>query len=222
MKKKKNEKKEQMTEEKLSALIDEKLEKHGAKLSKEEIKQQREALREIFVNGKPPRDAMGISVEFMNVLYTLAYNSYNGGKYEEANQIFRMLDLLEPGIPRYILGLAATYHKMENYDKAIESYFSLSVIEPDSPIAFYHIADCYEKLEMPTGVMMALGGAITRCGEDQKYAKLKGRCYVMRNKYLKEMGQEEHSLVSDEEKEEGKVDIFKQLQDEAVEKLEST
>lgn len=216
------EKKTEMTEETLNALIDEKLKKHGKKLSEEEIEMQRVALREVFIEGKPPREAMEISVEFLNILYSIAYNSYNAGKYEEANQIFRMLDLLDPAIPRYILGLAATYHQIKDYDKAIAAYFSLTIIEPNSPIGFYHIADCYEKLEMPTGVMMALSGAITRCGEEQKYAKLKGRCYVMRNQYLKKLGHEEHSLLSDEEKEEGKVEIFQLLQDEAVEKLEST
>jgi type III secretion system low calcium response chaperone LcrH/SycD len=216
------EKQPEITEQHIKDMIDEKLKRFSDKLSEEEMEMEREALKKVIIDGQVPREAMGISKDFMSLLYTFAFNSYNAGQYKEANQIFQMLNVLDPGVPRYLLGLAATYHKMKEYTTAIETYFTLSMIEMDSPIALFHIADCYEKLDMPVGVLMALGGAITRCGDEQKYAQLKGRCYAMRGKCKKDLGiEEEPALAEGETSQEGEGSIFSQLQEEAKQELDS-
>ena len=207
-------------EETMENLIEEKLEQFKGKLNKEEVEMQREALKEVYLKGRPPRHAMGISPEFMNILYSFAYNAYNGGKYEDAHNTFSMLNFLEPLTPKYLHGLAASLHKMKKYNEAVETYFTLAMVEGESPIPYFHIADCYEKLENPGGILIGLGGAITRCGEEMKYAKIKQKCYTMMSKTKKEMGLEDNTPVMETKEQEE--DIFKQLKDEAGSGLEAS
>ncbi len=224
--KNKSENKAQQKQKVVEDLIDEKLKQFKGKLNEEELEMQREALKEVFVKGRPPRHAMGISPEFMNLLYTFAYNAYNAGRYKDANNTFSMLNFLEPLTPKYLHGLAATHHKLKEYEKAVELYFTLAMVEEESPVPYFHIADCYEKLGNQGGILIGLGGAISRCGEESKYSAIKQRCYVMMSKTKKDMGIEDDTPVMDSDSagaEEGKGrGIFEQLQDEAGGGLEAT
>ncbi|CCB92071.1 type III secretion specific chlamydia chaperone 2 [Waddlia chondrophila 2032/99] len=203
-----------LTEEMVENFIDEKLEQFKGKLNQEELEMQRQALKEVFIKGRPPRHAMGISPDFMNVLYAFAYNAYNAGKYEDAHNTFKMLNFLEPLTPKYLHGLAASLHKMKKYNEAVEMYFTLAMVEEESPVPYFHIADCYEKLGNPGGILIGLGGAISRCGEESKYAKIKQRCYAMMSKTKQEMGIKDETpiLESEEEQDSG---IFERLKEEA-------
>lgn len=228
---KKNKSKETNKEEeynkRVEDLINDHLKRFKGKLTKDEMEMQRKALKQVFVEGKPPRHAMGISPEMMNLLYTFGFNAYNAGKYEDAKQTFELLNFLEPLSPKYLMGLAATKHKLKEYEKAVELYFTLAIIDQESPVAYFHIADCYEQLKDPGGMMMGLGGAITRCGMDQRFAKLKNRCYTMMKRCKKELGIEDPKLADAEvgSEEEGnqpaEIGIFDQLKDEAEKGLEA-
>lgn len=184
-------KKPKLTEEIINVLIDQKLEQTKSNLSEEELEMEKKALKQVFINGMSPRHAMGLTPDFMNMVYNFGYNSYNAGQYEEAEQMFEFLNFVEPGSPVYLLALAASHQKLKDFEKAIELYFSLAIIDNETPLPYYHIADCYEQLNHPEGVLLGLNGAISRCGDDQKYAKLKGKCYAMLSKWKKELGIEE-------------------------------
>lgn len=224
-KKKKSQIKAEEMEKAMENQIEEKLEKFKGKLNDEELEMQRKALKDVFIKGRPPRHAMGITPEFMNILYSFGYNAYNAGKYEDANNTFQMLNFLEPLTPKYLHGLAASLHKMKKYNEAIEIYFTLAMVEGESPVPYFHIADCYEKLGIPGGILIGLGGAISRCGEDSKYAKIKQRCYAAMSKTKKEMGIEDDTPVikSDEEGKKAQQGggVFEQLKDEAGNGLEA-
>lgn len=182
---------------------------------------QREALKEVFIEGNPPRHAMGISPDMMNMFYTFGYNSYNAGHYADAKQTFEMLNFLEPLSPKFLMGLAAAHHKLKEYEKAVELYFTLVLVDDESPIPYVHIADCYEQLENPEGVILGLSGAISRCGMDPRFAKIKDKCYAMMKKWKEEMGIE-NSDTSGEVEETADTDIFGELKDEAEKGLGAT
>lgn len=232
---KKKKDKELTDEQQVEKLINEHLKRFKGKLTKDEMEMQRDALKQVFIEGKAPRHAMGISPDMMNLLYTFGFNSYNAGQYADAKQSFEMLNFLEPLSPKYLMGLAATHHKLKEYEKAVELYFTLVLVDEESPVPYFHIADCYEQLDNPGGVLLGLGGAISRCGMDQRFAKLKGRCYTMMKKCKQEMGIEEPEISGTEEVVEAAegveagetkepsadTGIFGQLKDEAEKGLEA-
>lgn len=217
--------KQKKFDKRVEEMINERLKKFKGKLTKEEMEMQRNALKQVLIERKPPRHAMGISPELMELLYTFGFNAYNAGKYEDALQTFKMLNFLEPLSPKYVMGQAATHHKLKEYEKAIELYFTMAVLDQETPVPYFHIADCYEQLNNPQGVLICLGGAVSRCGMDQRFAKLKGKCYSLIKKWKKELGIEEPEISSTEEgiekQEPGDVGIFEQLKDEAEKGLEA-
>lgn len=197
------------TREEVKDLILKQVEKTAKsnKLTEKEKKMQVDALSEVFLKGKPAEEAMGLDDDIMQVIYSQAYKLYNSGNFNEANQYFKFLSLLDP-TPKNFLGLAASFHQLKDYDNAIQTYFSCAYMEPDNPVPYFYIYDCYEKLNNPFGVMMALNGCIVTCGLEPKYVALKTRCLAILGKLKGE--EPETNKISEEGKEE--IDYFKQLQ----------
>lgn len=178
----------ELTPENIEKMIVEQVAKYGDKLTEEEKKQQIDALKKVFIQGLSPRLAMGISGDFMKIVYGHAYHLYNGGRYQEANDFFKILVQLDPDVPHYHMGLAASYQKLGHYENAIQCYFGLAIIDQTTPIPFYHIADCYEQLNQPLGIIMALGGAVSRSGDNPQYAKIKARSSAMLSGWKSKLG----------------------------------
>lgn len=174
--------KTKFTEEDIEKRILEKLEEYGKDLSKEEKQLQLEALKNVLIQKQEPKEAMGISEENLELMYYQAYTLYQAGNFKEANNFFRMLTFLDRKKGKHWHGLAATYHKLGEFEKAAESYFAWAVVQKDTPLPYYHASDCFEQMKNPIGAFFALNGAISRCGNNPEYAKIKERCLMMRDK----------------------------------------
>lgn len=113
----------------------------------EEIRKALESLASnMFEKGLLPKDAMGISDEMVEGLYSFAYRLYNTGKYDQAVQIFRLLILLNPTSAKFMLGLAACFHMQKQYEIAATSYILCTLVDPKNPLPYYHASDCYMQL----------------------------------------------------------------------------
>jgi type III secretion system low calcium response chaperone LcrH/SycD len=199
--------------EEVGELIDKQVALHAENLSAEEVEMQKKALKEVIIEGKTPAEAMNLPEDFSKLLYKQAYDLYNLGLYQDANHIFRVLCLLEPGSPRYQMGLAATNHQLGKYEIAAAMYFAAYFIDP-TPIPLYYISDCFIKINEPGASYFVLKMAVDACGEQTQFQKLKNRCYMM----MKQM-QEEYGIHKETKEVKGlapgETDIFSQLQGEA-------
>jgi len=180
--------------------------KCGKKLTDEEKRQHEEALAKVFIEGIPPKDAMGITDDMMKALYGYAYNLYQGGKYEEANHAFRLLCMFEPGNGKYSLGLAACHHMQKHYQHAIEAYMLTAYVEPDNPLPFYHISDCYQQIGEPWCAVFALNNMLDRIDVEKnpEYAMVKDRAVMTLEKLKKELGASEEPAKVKKTVEKGK------------------
>lgn len=133
---------------------------------------------EVFEKGKIPQEAMGLSGEMVEVIYSHAYRLYNTGRYNEAGQLFRLLIVLNPSESKYTLGLAACQHMMKEYRNAATTYALCSMIDPDSPIPFYHASDCYVKLNDKDSAIAALEVTVARSEGNPKYDQLRDRALL--------------------------------------------
>lgn len=128
--------------------------------------------------GMTPKDAVGVKPNVMEGIYAQAYRLYNTGKYIEAVHIFRILILMNPLEPKYLLGLAACFHMLKEYKNAIQTYTMCSLMDTTSPIPHYHSSDCFIQMKDYLSAMVCLQMAIDIAGEQPQYAKIKERAQL--------------------------------------------
>lgn len=137
-----------------------------------------ELANKMIKQGITPKDAVGLSPNVLENLYAQAYRLYNTGKYVEATHLFRMLVMLNVMEPKYILGLAACFHMLKEYDNALQSYIVCSAIDPGNPIPHYHASDCLIQLKDYPSAMISLEMTVHLAGDKSEYAKMKERALL--------------------------------------------
>lgn len=155
--------------------IAKRMEKLKGTLSPKEIHMQEEALVKIIEEGQPIYQALGVSEEALEFMYSYAYNLYNGGKYKEARQTFFMLDFLNPTDVKYSYSIAACCHMNKEYYEAIGMYMKCSLADPNNPVYFWHIADCYKRLNKKVFALLNLRLCIRYCKLNPAFGRLELR-----------------------------------------------
>lgn len=154
-------------------------EKVGSEIPQDRVKQHKQISQEVLAKNLLPKNAIGLSDAVVEGVYGQAYRLYNTGRYKDAIQIFRLLIMLNPTEAKYTLGLAACFHMMKEYIKAVNAYALCSVISPESPIPFYHSSDCYIQMKDPLSASVSLRLAIQKAGEKTEFQALKSRAQLM-------------------------------------------
>jgi type III secretion system low calcium response chaperone LcrH/SycD len=139
--------------------------------------------------GVIPKDKLGYSDEKIEALYGQAYRLYNTGKYQDAIQIFRMLIILNPPQGKYMLGLAACFHMLKDWENAIKVYTICSIVDSENPIPLFHASDCYIQMRDRASAIIALEMAIQRAKDKQEYQILKDRSLLTIASLKKELAQ---------------------------------
>lgn len=137
-----------------------------------------EVAKKVFTQGMNPKDAMGVSNSVLESIYAQAYRLYNTGKYIDAVHLFRMLVIMNATEPKYILGLAACFHMLKEYDNAIQTYTTCSVIDAQNPVPYYHCSDCFIQMKDYISAMISLEMTIKHAGEKPEFARIKERAQM--------------------------------------------
>lgn len=101
-----------------------------------------------------------VSHETEEAMYSMAYQYYRNGKYEEAKNFFKFLTLSNPFERKYWMGLGAANHMLKIYQNAIECYSIAAVQDPNEPTAHWHAAECFYASGNTTDAFKALESAI--------------------------------------------------------------
>lgn len=124
------------------------------------------------------REAMGLTDAMVEGIYGQAYRLYNTGKYKEAVQLFKLLVMLDVKQPKYMLGLAASYHMLKEFKNALEVYTLCGIVDPESPIPHYHSSDCYIQMKDNISAIVVLEIAVARANDKPVYQTLKDRALL--------------------------------------------
>lgn len=138
---------------------------------------------------KAMKDILGISDEAAEGIYGQAYLLYNTGRYKDAGELFRLLIMMNATESKYLIGLAACYHMMKEYQSAGSTYNLASIIDPDNPVPFFHASDCYLQLGDTVSAASMLEMAIKRAGAKPQFATLKQRAEITLNTIRKDIKQ---------------------------------
>lgn len=160
-------------------IIQEQIQKRGDKLSKEEQKQMEDIFIKVFEGNMTPKDAMGMTKEMMEVIYSYAYQQYTSGKYNDALLVFRYLKMLDNKDVRFPMGLAACYCKQKDYPAALYALELAAYLDLTSPIPMYHMADCYIKLNNIEMAAIHLQMTIDIAEKDPIYLPIQQRAELM-------------------------------------------
>lgn len=136
---------------------------------------------------KAVKDTLGINDETAEGIYGQAYLLYNTGRYRDAGEVFRLLVMMNATEPKYLIGLAACYHMMKDYQAAGSTYNLASIIDPENPIPFFHASDCYLQLGDKVSAASMLEMAVKRAGAKPQFATLKQRAEITLDTIKKEL-----------------------------------
>lgn len=151
----------------------------------------KKSLRDAYIknyNGELSMAKMlGVSEESLNTGYTLAYNSYNQGHYEEAKNYFDVLIFFDHNDPSFRFGLAASLHMMKEYAPAIDQYFAYICVNFHDPIPWYHLADCCIAMEDWDLALMALRAVIANAEGKKDYENIIKKSELMKDVVTKKL-----------------------------------
>lgn len=172
-----------------------------------EMKQMTEdALYKIIVLHKTRMEAMGVTKAEIEKAYREAYNNFQGGKYDEAIKLFRMLEIVDPGNYRYAFAIGAALQYQKKYIPAAGSYIEASKLDRMNPIPRYHLYDCFLKANQPFAALWAITEAVLLADKDPKYAALKVKAEMEKNhltNLISEINLENEKANSPKEKGDG-------------------
>lgn len=134
-----------------------------------------EIASKMMKQGLTGKDAAEMSPKMLENIYSQAYRLYNTGKYVEASHLFRILILMNGMEPKYMLGFAACFHMLKDYQNAVQFYTLCSAIDPVSPLPHYHASDCFIQMKDYISAMIALEMTLERAKDQKKFAELKER-----------------------------------------------
>ena len=82
-----------------------------------------------FMNGSTIKELKGISNNEMEAVYSLAFNYYRSGKFDEAEKLFDFLALFDHLNAKFWMGVGAVRQVKKNFTGAIQAYAYASFLK---------------------------------------------------------------------------------------------
>ncbi|MGC8718448.1 MAG: SycD/LcrH family type III secretion system chaperone [Thermodesulforhabdaceae bacterium] len=90
------------------------------------------------------QEVKGFTDEQMEAIYSIGYNLYQAGKYNDAVQVFTWLGIFNPFVSKYWLGLGASLQMIKDFENALNAYAVAAITsEPEDPVPHLHAGECY-------------------------------------------------------------------------------
>ena len=152
-------------------------------MNKEDLNQNNEQveemLMEFFGKGGTFKDLKDMSDDAMEAIYSVAYNLYQGGKYEEAQKVFQFLCFYDHFNRKYFMGLGACQQMMKEYENAIEIFSFATILDSDDPRPMLYIGDCHMAMGNKEEAKIAYETAQEWAGDKEEFAEDKERAQSM-------------------------------------------
>ncbi len=141
-------------------------------------------LRKVMIDDMSPKDAMEMSPESLEILYSYAYQLYNSGNYQKSLLLFSLLSFIDSTSVKYRMGIAASFHRSKDYKKAIDAYLAVVPLEPFNPMPLFHAADCWIQLKQPFEAACCLQVAMGQAKKNEKYSHMADHTEMILSKLI--------------------------------------
>ncbi len=102
-----------------------------------------EAAKKFSTGFATMRELKGITKAEMEAVYSVGFNMYRTGRYDDAEKIFRFLVLFDHLEPKYWSGVGAIQQVRKDYSGAVASYGYASFLDIKNPKPQLHAAECF-------------------------------------------------------------------------------
>jgi secretion system chaperone SscA len=143
-----------------------------APVTAQDRKEVGDLLSRFYGNARTMRDFTELTPESMEVIYKLAYNFYNAGKYDEAEQIFRLLANLDHFERKYWKGLGASREGLQKFEDALQVYGYLGMMDIHDPYPALQAAKCFIALGKTAEAVSGLRAAAFNSKDLPEHAEL--------------------------------------------------
>ena len=156
-------------------------------------------LLERVVQGESLFAIAGFSGEHMQALYALAHTRYSTAKYDDAEQLFALLCILEHQEKRNWMGLGASRQMNKNYENAAYAYAQAAAVDISCPTSLIHLAECLLQLHRTQEIEKILEQAEKRCGKHPNHEELLSKIEFLRVLLHGKLAKERHGTNSVEQ-----------------------
>ncbi len=132
----------------------------------------KDVLNKFTANGRTFRDFTQLTPESMEVIYMVAYNHYNAGRYADAEKVFRLLAMLDHFQAKYWKGLAASREGLKKYEEALQAYGYLGILDMYDPYPPFQAARCFVALGKTAEAEAGLRAAVFNSADKPQFAEL--------------------------------------------------
>ena len=117
------------------------------------------------------RELKGITKAEMEAVYSVGFNMYRTGRYDDAEKIFRFLVLFDHLEPKYWMGVGAIQQVRKDYQGAIASYGYASFLDLRNPKPQLHAAECFLAMGDKVNAASALTALDKYCPADTQIGR---------------------------------------------------
>ena len=96
-----------------------------------------------FTEGATIKELRGISNNELEAVYSLAFNYYRTGKFDEAEKLFNFLALFDHLNPKFWVGVGAVRQVKKDFSGAVQAYGYASFLDLSNPKPQLHAAECF-------------------------------------------------------------------------------
>ena len=96
-----------------------------------------------FLDGATIKELKGITNAEMEAVYSLAFNFYRTGRFDDAEKLFNFLALYDHLNPKYWMGVGAVRQVRKDFSGAVQAYGYASFLDLSNPKPQFHAAECF-------------------------------------------------------------------------------
>ena len=151
-----------------------------------------------FLNGATIKELKGLSNQEMEAVYSLAFNFYRTGKFDEAEKLFNFLALFDHLNQKFWMGVGAVRQVKKDFPGAVQAYGYASFLKLSNPKPQFHAAECFLAMGDKRNAASALEALDRFCPKDTD----QGREYRAKAAELRKMvGEEAFEALAKEDEE---------------------
>ena len=136
-----------------------------------------------FMEGATIKELRGLTNDEMEAVYSLAFNFYRTGKFDDAEKLFNFLALFDHLNAKYWFGVGAVRQAKKNFAMAIQAYTYAAFLDIHDPKPQYHAAECY----LAIGDKVHAASAINAIEEFADRNTERGRSYLAKAEEMKRL-----------------------------------
>lgn len=132
-------------------------------------------VNDFLYNGSTLADIKGLSNDELEAVYTVGYNLYTGGKFDEAVKVFQFLCFFSHLTKKYWMALGGCWHMLKEHAKAVEAYSVAGMLDISDPRPASLAADSHLALGNRDAAISGYTAAVEFAADAPQYATVKER-----------------------------------------------